>query len=218
MAISEHLRTWLIEAGFAPDLVTVKYNGVARPTQRVLPEPSASTTFLFAAKLAEYKGVSLLLDAWQQLGDLDAELRIVGDGPLADQVKAAAAADPRITWLGQVPAADIPGHIAAARAVVVPSTWAEPFGRTAAEAMALGRPVLTTGMGGLREVVTDTTGWITGNDPSAFARALTEAATSDDAVSKRSRAATERYERLFSPETTTRTLLRVYEDALREIR
>lgn len=219
IAISQHLRSWLIDsAGFAPDQVTVKYNGVAQPAWPAVPGPTTSKTFLFAAKLAEYKGLALLLEAWRRAGDVDAELQVVGDGPLAEQVRTAAAADPRITWVGQVPPTAIPKHIAAARAVVVPSIWAEPFGRAAAEALALGRPVLTTGFGGLSEVVDDATGWTTGNDPAVLANALTEAATSDAAVATRSRAAAKRYEQLFSPKTTTHTLLGIYESTLRERR
>lgn len=214
IAISEHLKKWLTGAGFEPDQITVKYNGVSRPTQHTVPDPTPSKTLLFAAKLAEYKGVNLLLDAWRQVGDIDAELRIVGDGPLADSVREAAAADPRITWVGHVPADEIPQQISAARAVVVPSTWDEPFGRTAAEAFALGRPVVTTGFGGLREIVDDSTGWTTGDDQSTLAKALTEAATADDAVRERAVAASERYEQLFSPETTTSKLLDVYQDVL----
>jgi glycosyltransferase involved in cell wall biosynthesis len=171
--------------------------------------------FLFAGHLSDHKGVGLLLDAWQR-ADLpdDVELRILGDGPLADRVRAAASADPRIRWPGQVEAKDMPEHLAAARAAIVPSTWEEPFGRSAAEALAYGRPVLTTGTGGLREIVDEETGWVTGTDPAALARALEAAAAGDDAVATRAEAAQRRYLRLFSPEATTRALLDIYATSL----
>jgi glycosyltransferase involved in cell wall biosynthesis len=104
-------------------------------------------------------------------------------------------------------------EIAAARAVIVPSVWDEPFGRTAAEALAYSRPVVTTGTGGLAEVVDGATGWITGRDPDAMAAAICEAADDDEAVDHRSVAAGKRHAELFSPEATTAALLRVYETA-----
>jgi glycosyltransferase involved in cell wall biosynthesis len=213
LAISGHMRRWLVDtAGFDPDRVHVKHNGVAGPPTGVtLPPASANRTFVFAGQLIPYKGLELLLDAWRraELPD-DVELRIVGSGRQAELVAAAVAEDPRITHVGHVPAPAMPDQFAAARAVVVPSTWDEPFGRVAAEAHAFGRPVITTGRGGLREIVDDTTGWVTGTDPSALAAALTAAATSDRAVDERARAAQLRHAERFSPEATTRRLIELY--------
>lgn len=64
----------------------------------------------------------------------------------------------------------------------MPSVWDEPFGRVAAEALALGRPVVTTGRGGLAEVVGGEAGWITGTDPVTLARAIDEAGRTGDRV------------------------------------
>lgn len=217
VAISDSVRRWLVDtADFADDQVTVKYNGIATPpAAATAPDPAGQRVFLFAGRLAAYKGVQLLLDAWQraQLPD-DVELRIAGEGKLGDEVRAAAASDPRITWLGHVPVEEMPGHLAAARAVVVPSIWEEAFGRVAAEAMACGRPVVTTGLGGLAEVVDDTTGWITGTDPDDIAKALAVAAESDDEVRRRGAAASVRHRERFSPEATTQALVGIYETAI----
>jgi glycosyltransferase involved in cell wall biosynthesis len=215
LAISEHMRDWLVDtAGFAPDRVHVKYNGVAGPPADPAgapPPAAASRTFVFAGQLIPYKGLELLLEAWRR-ADLpdDVGLRIVGTGRQAEVAAAAAAGDPRITAVGHVPAAEMPAQFAAARAVVVPSTWDEPFGRVAAEAHAFGRPVITTGRGGLGEIVDATTGWVTGTDPAALAAALVDAATSDRAVDERARAAAQRHAERFSPEATTRRLVELY--------
>ena len=214
VAISDTLRSWLVgEAGLPADRVRVKYNGVPVPAAPAT-DPAASSTFLFAGRFAPHKGIDLLLDAWSRVGRPGAELCFVGDGPLADRVRAAAAADPRITWAGAVPPAEVAERLGRARAVVVPSVWDEPFGRVAAEAFALGRPVVTTGRGGLTEVVGDEAGWITGTDPAALARALDEAAGSDAAVAARGEAGRRRHAERFSPEATTRALLAVYDDVL----
>jgi glycosyltransferase involved in cell wall biosynthesis len=215
VAISGAVRTWLVDdAGFDPDRVHLKYNGVAPPGEPAgLRRPEAGTEFLFVGKLAEYKGVDLLLEAWHRVRHPHATLCIVGDGPMADRVERAAAGS-RVRWAGHVPAAGVADHLAAARAVVVPSVWDEPFGRVAAEAMAFGRPVITTGSGGLTEVVGDAAGWITGTDPAALARAIDEAAGSDELVAARGAAGRARHARLFSPEATTAVLLDIYREAI----
>ena len=53
-------------------------------------------------RLAPEKGIQVMLDAWRML-DIPVRLRIVGDGPLAEQVSAAAEKDSRIEWLGALP-------------------------------------------------------------------------------------------------------------------
>ena len=212
IAISGHMARWLTSAGgIAARDVRVKHNGVAGPVGPV-PPAADQRAFIFLGRLAAYKGVTLLLDAWRR-ADIDAELRIVGDGDLAGDVRDAAAADPRITWTGQAAGHQVGAHIAAARAVVVPSTWQEPFGRAAAEALAYGRPVVTTGQGGLSEIVDPSCGWVTGPepDPQLLADALRDATVDDAGVARRGDAARRRWERHFSPKASTEALIRIYE-------
>lgn len=218
LAISEHVKDWLVNsAGFDPERVRVKYNGVTGPSPESAdgpPSPTDSRTFLCSGYLTDYKGVSLLLDAWQQVGEIDAELRIVGSGPLSEQVRAAAAADSRITWFPQVAADEMAGHYSAARAVIVPSIWDEPFGRSAAEALAYGLPVVTTGTGGLGEIVDESSGWVTGVEAGALADAIRQAATADQAIAERSAAGRQRYRAHFAPDVVTSSLVAIYDSIL----
>jgi glycosyltransferase involved in cell wall biosynthesis len=214
VAISRAVAGWVVAScGFAPDAVRVKYNGVAGPPPGGPPPAPAAgqRAFLYAGRLAADKGVPLLLDAGRRAG-VDAPLVLAGDGPEAGAVRAAAAADPRITWAGQLAPGDLLARMAEARVVVVPSLWDEPFGRVAAEALAYGRPVVTTGRGALGEIVDDHCGWVCGPSPAALAEALTEAAASDDAVATRAAAATRTHTARFSPEVTTRSLVEIYEN------
>jgi glycosyltransferase involved in cell wall biosynthesis len=214
VAISRHMAAWLgSSAGFDAARVRVKYNAV--DAARVPPtDPASRRRFVFAGRLALYKGVGLLLDAWRQVpAALDVTLRIVGDGDAADQVRAAASDDPRIDWVGHVAPGDVGEHLDASRVVLVPSLWDEPFGRVAAEAFAHGRPVITTGRGGLAEIVDDATGWVTGTSPAALAGAIVEAARSDDTVRQRGGAGHRRHAERFSPQATTEALRHIYREA-----
>jgi glycosyltransferase involved in cell wall biosynthesis len=219
IAVSESMRRWLLtQAGFAADRVRVKYNGVALagpPTDR---RPAAGgRTFLFIGRLERYKGVALLLEAWERTrGTLDADLHVIGDGVMTDAVRAAAAADPRITWRGTLSADEVARCLAQARAVVVPSICEESFGRVAAEALAAARGVIVTNLGGLAEVVDEMSGWVIEPDAAALAEALIDVAGDDAALTRRADTGHERYRRLFSPETTTRALIGIYEDAVRQ--
>ena len=210
IAISRAMARWVeTEAGIPPDRVRVKYNGVARPATEVPPAETGHSV-VFLGRLATYKGLRLLLDAWTR-ADVDDELLVVGDGDLADEVRVAASRA-RIRLLPQVGPDQVSEVLAAARVVVVPSTWDEPFGRVAAEALAHGRPVVTTGTGGLSEIVDESCGWVTGIDPDRMAAAINEAVTSDDAVATRGRQARDRHTERFSPEATTADLLSLYAD------
>lgn len=211
VAPSRAVADWLVAAcGFAREAVQVKYNGVAAPPSP--PAPAAGQRgFFYAGRLAADKGVGLLLDAWRQ-ADVDAPLVLAGDGEAADEVRAAAAADPRITWAGQLAPAEALARLASARVVLVPSLWDEPFGRVAAEALAYGRPVITTGRGALGEIVDGATGWVCEPTAAAVAAAISEAATSDVAVAGRADAAVRAHAERFSPEVTTAGLVEIYKN------
>ncbi|HEX6424801.1 MAG TPA: glycosyltransferase family 4 protein [Acidimicrobiales bacterium] len=215
VAISQEVARWLTSCGgFSRPRVRVKYNGVARPDGD-LTRPERQDHLLYLGRMSTEKGVDRLLAAWEHVTS-DVTLRFVGDGPLAGMVGDAASADRRIVAGGPVPAADATACILRSRAVVVPSMWQEPFGRVAAEAIASGRPVITSGLGGLSEIVDDSSGWITGTEPAALARAIDEAAASDEVVAAKGAAGRDRHARLFSPEATTRALIEIYSEAIDE--
>lgn len=109
----------------------------------------------FVGRLEEQKGVDVLLDAVARLRSrhAPARLRIVGDGSLRRRL------EDRAARLGLGAAVEFAGWIPNAAAtmahcdvVAVPSRW-EGFGLVALEAMAAGKPVVASGVDGLREIV-----------------------------------------------------------------
>ncbi|WP_433874487.1 glycosyltransferase [Sinomonas atrocyanea] len=105
---------------------------------------------LYVGRLSAEKGVIELVAAWPE----DApDLYLAGDGPLREEVIAAAKNKINIRLLGHVSTASTQQLYSRARALIVPSIWAEPFGRVAVEAMKHGTPVLFTPGGALEDVV-----------------------------------------------------------------
>lgn len=92
--------------------------------------------------------------------------------------------------------------------VVVPSRLPELLGRVAIEAMAHGRPVLASSIGGLKEVVEDgRTGWFTPPDePAVLAERLLEVLTNPTAISAMGATGRARYEAVFSEQAAVKAL------------
>jgi glycosyltransferase involved in cell wall biosynthesis len=190
-------------AGAARELgaraVRVIPSGVDVPDS--VPEPDEPPHLLYAGRLSPEKGVLDLVEAANGL-----PLVVVGDGPLRDRVPDA---------LGFVPHDELERHFARAAVVVCPS-HREGFGVVCAEAMAHGRPVVATAVGGLRDLVVDgETGLLVPpRDPAALRAALERLLADRDLRERLGRAARERARDSFSWERATTLTLRAYEDAL----
>lgn len=101
--------------------------------------------FLFAGKLEPKKDPGLLIDAFMQLTDPDARLLIAGNGMLEQELKAKAAADQRIIFLGFQNQQRMPLLYRLADVFVLPSKGpGETWGLSVNEAMACGRAVIVS--------------------------------------------------------------------------
>lgn len=114
---------------------------------------------LYVGRVVEQKGVATAIEALSQLPH-EATLRIVGDGDEAYRRSLAELASRlgvsgRVSFHPFAPPAALPAIYRAADAVVFPVQWNEPWGLVPLEAMALGRPVLATGLGGSGEYLAD---------------------------------------------------------------
>jgi glycosyltransferase involved in cell wall biosynthesis len=119
------------------------------------PPPGAPPRALFIGRLLAYKGLDILLRALERVPDL--RLDIVGSGPEGPRLRTlsqALAVTDRVRWYGEYPDEDLPRRMADADFLVLPSvTVEEMFGLVVLEAMAAGRPVITTALpSAVREV------------------------------------------------------------------
>jgi N-acetyl-alpha-D-glucosaminyl L-malate synthase BshA len=126
---------------------------------------------LFVGNLVWQKGVEYLIRAKEFL-NVDAEIVIVGDGPLLEELKGIVEFEKMegITFTGA--RNDIENIMPSADVVVVPSV-SESFGIVILEAMASGKPVVATKVGGIPEVVNKKIGILVNpEDPVGLAEAV----------------------------------------------
>jgi len=110
--------------------------------------PPSGDFLLFVGALGEHKGLDVLLDAYAALSPR-APLVLVGM-PRRDTPKSLPQG---VTIVPDVAHDDVLAAWPHCTLAVVPSLWPEPFGLTAVEAMAAGRPVVASDTGGLRDIV-----------------------------------------------------------------
>ena len=149
ISLSEFARQKFIEAGFPGKKIFIKPNFVH-------PDPGSGEGrggyALFVGRLSVEKGLDTLLRAWEHLDD-PIPLKIVGDGPLAEQVVKATKRLPQVEWLGRRPMTEVHGLMGEAIVLIFPSKWYETFGRVAVEAFAKGTPVIAANLGAIAELV-----------------------------------------------------------------
>ena len=132
--------------------------------------PGPSPAFLCVGSLIERKNVVRLADAFEKLGE--GTLTFVGDGVLRPQLEGR----PGVAVTGYLPHDAVPLHLAAADVLCQPSL-VEPFGQAALEALACGRTVVGTTVGGPPEFVPAGAGVLVDPlDEDALAAALRAAA------------------------------------------
>ena len=170
--ISEAFKTAALDE--APDVfgdrTTVLYDAVESqplwsPEERAsrrqeLGLPNDRPVIAIAGQVAEVKGIWEFVEAAQLLRDTRATFAVLGDdlrtkGAVRAEMEARVAAlglSDRFRFLGY--RSDAPQTVQAFDIVAVPS-HVEPFGLSSLEAMATGRPVVATRVGGIPEVVVD---------------------------------------------------------------
>lgn len=152
-------------------------------------EPGSRPAIFFCGRHETRKGLSVLLDAFEQLST-NAELWIAGTGPDTDELKQRAGSDERITWLGRVSDEEKFARLKAADVFCAPSLGGESFGVVLIEAMAAGTTVVASSLDGYQNVATHDLDALLSppGDAAALAESL-DSAMSDRALGERLRAA-----------------------------
>ncbi|MBI2125523.1 glycosyltransferase family 4 protein [Candidatus Woesearchaeota archaeon] len=120
------------------------------------PRKNEKIRILYLGSLIQSKGAQILAEAVQ---GVDCQVDMYGEGVLKEELQQKIEQkNLPITIHPPVPYAEIPSLYWQADIVVFPSLWPEPFGRIAIEAMAAGKPVIASAIGGIKETIAEGTG------------------------------------------------------------
>ncbi|MBT2479728.1 glycosyltransferase [Streptomyces sp. ISL-94] len=135
---------------------------------RLVPRKGAAVSIAALARLPE---AELVIAGGPEAGSLDWDPEVCR---LRDIARGAGVAD-RVRFLGAVPCGEVPTVMRSADVVLCPADY-EPFGIVPLEAMACGRPVVASAVGGQLDTVVDreTGRLVPPGDPGALAEAVAE--------------------------------------------
>jgi len=180
LAVSDALKRDMAALGLPADRIRVHRTGIDldlfRPVDRAAAKAAlgiAGPLLVTAGALMRRKGQDLAIEALKALPG--ATLILAGGGPDRARLEALARSrgvDERVRFLGNCPHGDLPGLLAAADVMVLP-TASEGLANVWVEALACGTPVVTSDIGGAREAIDrHEAGRLVPRDPGAIAGAI----------------------------------------------
>jgi type III pantothenate kinase len=219
-----------IESGkvtVVPNPLSVHVNGNSNGSKSAPPENGL--TVLYVGRIERAKGILVLAKAIPEIIKRVPQARFLiagydrstprGTSQRAEleQQFAGAGAAANVEFLGVVEQSKLPALYQRADVCVVPALQYESFSYTCAQAMAAGKPVVATRIGGISETVNDgLTGLIVEpGEPSQLAEAIVQLLNDGERRAAMGRAGREKVLREFDPLTVAKRNLEVYEQARR---
>lgn len=200
--------------------VRVVPNGGGLASQTDLPLIGAGPRLLFFGRLEKLKGVQVLLAALPAVlaRHPDTRLVICGSGPMEPALRRMAAAlgvGHAVELVGWLDGDGVAAQLAAAQVVVVPSMWPEAFGLTCLEALASGRAVVASAVGGLPDLVQDSvTGLLVAPGDSIALAAAVNRLAADEQLRRRLGRAGRALAAEYTMDRHVNAVLAAYRDAL----
>ena len=196
---------------FVPNFFESADDAPASPAEIAAIRARRGRHILYFGRLSPEKGVDVLIGAAAAAG---ASLVIVGDGPKRAELEAQARAlGAQCVFTGHLKGAQLWAHVEAASAIALPSVWYEIAPKSILEAQARSRPIVTTTIGGMPEMVEDgVTGLLVAPaDRAALADALRRLMAMDEsALARMGATGRERALKNFTRERYYREMTSVY--------
>lgn len=169
---------------------------------------ASTLELLFVGRLVERKGVHYLLDALAQLPDLPLMLRIVGDGPMREELERQTSAlqlSQRVRFEGVLSHQDLAARFNSCDVFVLPAVVdskgdVEGLGVVLIEALCNGKPVIASAAGGIVDIVKDgeTGRLVPPGDANTLAAAIRQLARDPDLRNRLAEGGRRHVERTFS--------------------
>ncbi len=216
---SRYLRERFIEAGFEEERVlhVPPCVPVVGGEEEGSSEPAAflpDKYVMYFGRLSPEKGLLNLITA---VGMSGVELVVCGEGPQESELKRRAANIGKVHFLGYREQAELRKIIRRARAVVLPSIWAENAPFTVLEAAACGVPVVVSDMGGLPEMAEKLGGMVFKHDSVDDLASRLREVWENDVVARAGSVAVEGIARYYDVETHIGRLEEIYARAIERV-
>ncbi|MFX1453244.1 MAG: glycosyltransferase family 4 protein [Promethearchaeota archaeon] len=165
IAVSDFIKDRLIKLGIPEKKLITIYNFPPKWEKLDLIEKklgysdqNKKITLLYLGRLEKAKGIHILLYSLKEILTQmsKVELIIAGEGPYERFLKELSQKlniEKYVRFAGTVPFKNIGELYLSADIVCIPSIWPEPLSRVAFEAMSLGKPIITTTVGGMSEAI-----------------------------------------------------------------
>lgn len=225
IAVSDFVRERLVALGVPEQQITVAYIGIPLSSETLVMPSKSSRSVLFVGRLNQQKGIADLIDAWAMLPDElnDAQLTVVGDGPLREDLEnRARACRANIQFVGFLPSQEVRSLMRCSEIFCGPSKTGpagntEAFGLVFLEAAAEGCATISYRSGGVPEAVVDgETGVLCDEgDIVQLSKSLTELLLNDALRVRLATMGKMRVTREFDIRTRTLTLEDIYDRAAR---
>lgn len=157
IAVSDFIRDQHVRAGFPPEKIVVKNNGMDVDRLRNVCRPELRAGVAYVGRVSRAKGADVLMTLMDAIQE---PIHVVGDGPELAELKKYCVnrAYRHVRFWGKQPQAQCFEIMASVCCTVVPSQCGEAFSLTAAESMGLGTPVVGSDVGGLGSLLRSSRG------------------------------------------------------------
>lgn len=174
------------------------------------------TDVIYSGRLSAEKGLFTLL---KSITGLNVRCAIYGDGPLRERLETYAREHDlgRVVFAGRIQHEHLLQAIRQARLVVLPSEWYENCPYSILEAFACGRPVIASAIGGIPELVVDDRTGLT-FEPGNYMqlrKKILDLLNDSERITDMGKTARDFVEHNFSPGNFYKTLMEIYQTALR---
>lgn len=147
VALTEFSRFKFIEAGWPAEKIFVKPNFTF---DKGLHSSGEGRYALYVGRLSEEKGIDFIINAFAVSGF---DIKLVGDGPLIDQVESASEKYNNISYLGRLNSDEVSRLMCDASCLVMSSTWYEGFPMVIVEALSCALPIIVPKLGNMAAIV-----------------------------------------------------------------
>ena len=154
VGISRYICNRLLDSGFRQDRISHIPNPLRMQAGTF--DISYDPFLLFVGRLESCKGIDEFAERISDRLDNGQMLRIVGTGPLSNRIKEiASGSNGKILPMGRVSDDELNRLYSSCRTVIFPSKWPEVAPLVPQEAMAFGKPVIATDIGGTADFIRD---------------------------------------------------------------